>query len=143
MSTEHNKTTFVEGSRVDDSQMRFETSGGNEFDIGGDGTPGEYMLGSLAACYNTVGHMVADEMGFELADLVVSVAGDVDPRVYKGEHDGGRAGYREIRVVLDIDADIDDQTVANWVEMVEKRCPVCDNVFESTPSITALSTRES
>ncbi|AFK19096.1 OsmC family peroxiredoxin [Haloferax mediterranei ATCC 33500] len=145
MSTErtHTKTTSVEGSRVDASKMQFETSGGNQFDIGGDGTPGEYMLGSIAGCYNVVGHLVAEEMGFELADLTISVAGDVDPRVYKGDNTDARAGYQEIRVVLDIDADVNDQTVAEWVERVEERCPVCDNIFESTPSITAVSNRES
>ncbi|KAB1194453.1 OsmC family peroxiredoxin [Haloferax sp. MBLA0076] len=137
MCANHLETTSVEGSRIDAEAMRFETSTGNRFTIGDDGSPSEYLLGSLAACYNHVGHVVADEMGLELTDLVVTVEADTDPR---GD-DGAASGFREIRVSLDADTDADDETVAEWFQTTEARCPVCDTIFEATPSITAVRNR--
>lgn len=128
------KTTTVTGQRIDPKRMRFETASGSAFVVGEDGSPGEYMLGSLAACYNLVGHVVATEMGIEIADLRVSVAGDVDPRTYNGEANESRAGYREIRVTIDVDTDADADTLDEWIRAVEDRCPVCDNVAAETPT---------
>ncbi|WP_435158952.1 OsmC family protein [Haladaptatus sp. DFWS20] len=133
------KTTTVHGHRVDDKRMAFETSAGNEFIVGEDASPGEYMLGSVAACYNLIGHMVAEEMGLNIQDLHVSVAGDIDPRKYKGDPTDSRAGYQELRVAIDIDANADSATLDAWLTAVQDRCPVCDNVVTATATTTIIS----
>ena len=44
-----------------------------------------------------------------------------------------RAGYKEITAEMKVDADVDEETLKKWVEAVEDRCPVSDNLGNSTP----------
>lgn len=113
-------------------------------ELGGDDeapNPVEYLIGSWAGCLNVVCHVVADEMGIELDDLEIDVEGELDPTKFLGEADDVRAGYREIRVEIVADVDADEETVAEWLDEVEERCPVADNVANPTPIDVSISTR--
>lgn len=101
--------------------------------------PVEYLLGALAGCLNVVGHSVAQEMGMEVGDIGVEIEGDLDPRKFMGDAEDPRAGYQEIRVDLTVDTDADDETVRTWIETVEERCPVSDNLGNATPLEFAVS----
>jgi uncharacterized OsmC-like protein len=103
-----------------------------EFVIGKDASPLEYLLGSLAACMNVIGHLVAKDHGFVLRDIDVHVAGDIDPSRYKGESTTPRAGFQSIRVDVTVDADADDEALDAWLHEVEERCPVAENLDNGT-----------
>ncbi|MEA1994438.1 MAG: hypothetical protein U9N35_08650 [Euryarchaeota archaeon] len=45
----------------------------------------------------------------------------------------GRAGYQEIDAVVQVETDVSKEELEKWIEEVEKRCPVADNISESTP----------
>ncbi|NLB20652.1 MAG: OsmC family protein [Clostridium sp.] len=95
--------------------------------------PVEYVLAALAGCMNVVGHVVAKEMNFELRSLELEIEGDLDPGKFMGTSMKERAGYKEIRVVLTPDADADKEILDKWIEAVEQRCPVSDNIANATP----------
>ncbi len=78
--------------------------------------PLEYLLAALSGCLNVVSHIVAKEMGFDLKGL-----------------DAERTGFKEIRVRIQPDADADAATLEKWIKTVESRCPVDDNIVNSTP----------
>ena len=96
----------------------------------GDASPLEHLLGSLAACINVIGHLVAKERGIAIHGLDVRVEGDIDPAKYKGGETESRAGFASIRVHTTVDADAD--TLAEWMATVEERCPVADNLNAGT-----------
>lgn len=95
--------------------------------------PVEYILGALTGCLNVVCHMIAKEMGFTLRGLSIAAEGDLDPAKFMGQTSDGRAGYTEIRVTVTPDADADQATLAKWLQAVEGRCPVSDNIGNATP----------
>jgi uncharacterized OsmC-like protein len=73
-------------------------------------TPVEYLLGSLAGCFNVTGSAVAAEIGLDLTIESVSVSGELDTTTYlTGE--GSRAGYRRLRVSVSVDVtvSVDDE----------------------------------
>lgn len=95
--------------------------------------PLEYLLAALSGCLNVVGHLVAKEMGFTLRGLEIDLEGDIDPAKFMGKPTQGRAGYTAVRVTIKPDADADRIILAKWLKAVECRCPVNDNISNSTP----------
>jgi len=132
--SENNTKTMVEtrGFRmtIDEPEELGGTNGG--------ANPVEYLLAALSGCLNVVGHIVAREMGFHLNGLEIALEGDLDPAKFAGKTTEERAGYKEIRVIMKPDTDADAQTLKKWVNAVEQRCPVSDNIAHSTPLIIKL-----
>lgn len=95
--------------------------------------PVEYVLAALSGCLNVVGHLVAKELGFTLRGLNINIEGDLDPAKFTGAKTNERAGYKAIRVNLKPDTDADEATLKTWLEVVEQRCPVSDNLMNPTP----------
>jgi len=77
--------------------------------------------------------MVAKEMGFKINSLSFQVRGELDPAKFMGKSEEPRAGYQEISVEIDLDSDADAETLNKWLEVVESRCPVSDNLANKTP----------
>ena len=101
--------------------------------------PVEYILGALSGCLTVVGHLVAKEMGFTLRGMSMELNGSLDPARFMGKSKEERAGYKGIEVKIHADADADEETLNRWVEQIEDRCPVSDNLSHETPiQITAL-----
>lgn len=132
----------VQAKSENDTKTIVETTGGLKITIdeperlggGGEGpNPVEYLLASLAGCLNIVGHLVANEMGFKLDDLNFNIKGKLDPAKFKGKSETNRAGYQEIEVIVSAKADVDQDTLRKWLDKVENRCPVSDNIANQTP----------
>ncbi|HOF20633.1 MAG TPA: OsmC family protein [Bacteroidales bacterium] len=95
--------------------------------------PVEYVLASLAGCLNVMGHVVAGEMGFELRGVKIDISGDLNPDRLFGKSFDERAGYKNIEVKMTPDCDTDKDTLEKWIETVDERCPVSDNLSNATP----------
>lgn len=95
--------------------------------------PVEYVLAALAGCLNVVGHMVAKEMGFEIKSLSFDIEGELNPAGFMGKDKNVRPGYQEIVAKVNVDCDADEETLNKWLEVIESRCPVSDNVSNATP----------
>jgi uncharacterized OsmC-like protein len=125
-------TTYrLTGSRRGRRSMRVDT-GDATFDVDSDLNPVEYLLGSVIGCLNFTATRVAREMNVEIDDLNATVEGDVDYSAYKGEQTNARAGLQEIRVVLSVSTDADEETLDEWLQAVERRCPVSETVANGT-----------
>ena len=95
--------------------------------------PVEYILAALSGCLNVVGHIIAKEMGFEMRGMELQLEGDLDPAKFMGKQTGSRTGYQEVRVIIKPDCDADQATLQRWLQVVEERCPVSDNIANATP----------
>ena len=109
------------------------TMGGSDEGV----TPVELILAALAGCYTVVGNMAARELGFELRGINTKIEGSLNPARFAGKSYDDRAGFKDVQVKIKTDTDADEQTLKKWIEMVENRCPVTDNLTNKTPiSIT-------
>jgi uncharacterized OsmC-like protein len=135
------KTIAVTGHKLSPKRMRIETAE-NEFVIGKDGSPLEYLLGSLAACIKVIGYLVADDMDITIDDLEISVEGDIDDGKYKGEKTEPRAGFQDLRVTVEVESGADEATLEAWLANVAERCPVNENLQHETPATVTVQKRE-
>jgi uncharacterized OsmC-like protein len=119
------------GTRLSPKRMSVD-SGDGEFVVGRDANPVEYFLGSIVACLNSTGTMVARDMDLDIEGLEATAESDVDYATYRGEESDARPGLQGIEVSLSVDADADRATLEEWRDRVKARCPITDNVENET-----------
>lgn len=95
--------------------------------------PVEYILVGLAGCLNVVGHIVAKELGFTIDKLKIEVVGNINPDRLFGVSDNERAGFKKIDLKLIPETDAPVEILVKWLKIVQKRCPVKDNLMNITP----------
>jgi len=125
----HTPTKFVGASRqfsitIDEPP----TLGGTDHGA----MPVEYTLASLAGCLNVVAYVIAKELGIEIKSLKIHVEGTINPDKFLIGDFTDRAGFKDISVKLDVDSDSDPALLNKWLEVVEARCPVSDNLMNPT-----------
>lgn len=96
-------------------------------------SPLEYFFLSIGGCLVTIAKIVAHQRGIELRGMQVHVEGDLAPDVLLGRRTDIRAGFSDIRVSVDLDADLTCQEKAAFMEEVDRRCPISENVAYLTP----------
>lgn len=133
------KTIEINARRISPKRTEITTSDG-EFEIGRDGSPLDYLLGSLAGCINVIGSLVADELAIDVESLEIGVAGTIDTDRYQGKSEQSRAGFQEVRLDVHVEADADEETLEEWVTRVQERCPVAENLRNETPLDVSLVT---
>lgn len=132
-------TTIAVSSHSHGAKSTLIEAAETEFVIGKEASPLEYLLGSLAACINVIGHLVAKDQGFVIHDLDVSVSGEIDPAKYKGEATATRAGFQSFSVEVAVDADADQAALESWLDAVAERCPVADNLTNASDLAVSVS----
>jgi uncharacterized OsmC-like protein len=95
--------------------------------------PVEYILAGYAGCINVVAHLTAKEFNIDLKDLEISIEGDINPARLFGQSYQNRAGYQNLNVQLRTNSAIDEKIKIKWLEEIENRCPVNDNLRNATP----------
>ena len=123
---------FTVESDVNGHRMYIDQSkrgGGN--DMGP--SPLEYLFLSLAGCLVTIAKIVAHQRNIEIRDLQVHVEGDLDSDVLLGRRDDIRAGFSDIRVRVDLDADLTQEEKEAFLREVDQRCPISENIANMTP----------
>lgn len=95
--------------------------------------PVEYILAGYAGCINVVAHLTAKEFNIDLKDLEISIEGDINPARLFGQSYQHRAGYQNLNVQLKTKSLIDERIKLKWLEEIENRCPVNDNLRNATP----------
>lgn len=101
-------------------------------------SPIEYILAGYAGCINAVGVIVAKELNIDLQSLEVEISGAIDTDKYLGIETNERAGFNKIEVIVKPSADISFDELQNWINIVESRCPVYDNLINPTPIQVSL-----
>jgi len=132
MGDDSSLTTYrLTGSRQGRHHMRVDT-GEETFDVDSGVNPVQHLLGSLVGCLNSTTTTVAREMDVDIEGIDAEIEGDIDYSRYTGEETDARAGLQEIRVALTVDADADEETLAELLAEVESRCPVSETLANGT-----------
>lgn len=96
-------------------------------------TPIQVLLMSLAGCLNVTGHEVAKQRGMKLNGLKIKIEGTMNPCTFMGCSYDERAGFQQINVLMDADFEnATDEEIKSWIKETEMRCPVTDNIKDST-----------
>ncbi|MCD8511197.1 MAG: OsmC family protein [Bacillus sp. (in: Bacteria)] len=89
--------------------------------------PVEVVLATLGACQAIVARVYARKFNIEFTDLWVELEGDLDTDGFMNISDV-RRGYSEIRYNIHIATESPKEKVAEFVEFIEKTCPVGDTI---------------
>ncbi len=65
--------------------------------------------------------------------LKIEVSGNINPNKFLGISNDERAGFKEIDLKLIPETDAPIETLAEWLKIVQDRCPVKDNLTHITP----------
>jgi uncharacterized OsmC-like protein len=95
--------------------------------------PVEYILAGYAGCINVVAHITAKELNIDFRDLQIDIEGDLNPARLFGQPQSERAGYQQINVSLKTGNHLDEEVKQRWLQEIEYRCPVNDNLRNATP----------
>jgi uncharacterized OsmC-like protein len=100
--------------------------------------PVEYVLHALAGCLTTSLVYHAAARGIPVRSVRTRFEGDLDLHGFLGMKPDVRRGFKDIRVLFDIDADVDEAGKRELIAMGEKHSPVFDIVSNGVPVACAL-----
>ena len=108
-----------------------QTKAGGGTDAGA--TPLEYFFASLAGCIGTVARIIANQKRINLKGMDMKIEGAFDTEIILGKSKENRPGLTGIKVTLTIDSAMSKEEKEAFVEEIESRCPVSDNITNTTP----------
>ncbi len=101
--------------------------------------PVEQLLGALGNCL-AVGYAAnLTAAGIEIHDLRIELEGDLDLHTFLGLNPDGNAGYSGIRATVHLDADADEETLAELHAQVTGTSPVGHTLQRPVPVAIALA----
>ena len=107
---------------------------------GGDGQAlcsGDMLLEALVACAGVTLNAVATAIGLELRDARIRAEGDLDFRGTLGVDRDAPVGFRQIRLVFDLDTDADAEQLASLMKLTERYCVVFQTLSKSPELIVS------
>ncbi len=101
--------------------------------------PVEYLLASYAGCVNVMAYLIANELNIKLDKLTIKVDGNLNPNRLFGKSFDDRAGFKQINLSLQPVTNASPEQLAKWIQEIERRCPINDNLTNPTPVALSLS----
>ncbi len=101
-------------------------------------SPLEFACLSLSACVLTVGQIVAKQKRIRLKNFEVRVESEIDSDGFMGKSKENRVGFFGYKVIAKIDADISLEEKKAFLEEVDHRCPISENLQNNTPVTVEL-----
>lgn len=139
------KTVVITGFSGSDNQFLVKT---DNFDVNitnsvsGDAangpSPTDYLLAGFAGSINAVGLLVAKELGIKLQSVQVEIIGELETKKANGIQTRSRAGFRKIEVIVKPTSDASLSLLKQWMDEVKERCPLRDNLINTTPVTLTL-----
>ena len=93
--------------------------------------PLEYQLFALGGCLGTIAAIIAKQERIDLRGFSAAVEGDLDTDFLMGKTTEGQPGFTEIRVTVEIDADMTAEEKEAFFHRVDARCPISDNLVNN------------
>ncbi|MGD9017007.1 MAG: OsmC family protein [Desulfobacterales bacterium] len=100
--------------------------------------PVEYALTALAACVTTSIVYHAAAKGVAIRSMESRLEGDIDLQGFLGIRDDVPRGYKEIRMVVNIDADAPPEKLEEIVALGPTYSPVFDTITRAVPVTVTL-----
>ncbi len=101
---------------------------------------GDMLLEALVACAGVTLNAVATSLGVAVRDARIRAEGDLDFRGTLGVAKDAPVGFRDIRLVFEIDGDLSQEQRATLTKLTERYCVVYQTL-RAPPPITVESRR--
>jgi len=95
-------------------------------------TPLEYLMVSLAGCIGMIARIIAMQKRIALRGMKITVEGDINVDGLLGKPTEDPIGFKEFRILADIDADMTAEEKEAFIHEVDARCPVSFNLFNAS-----------
>ncbi len=113
-----------------------ETIGGNDNAMG----PLEMLLAALASCITTTLVWQASVRGEHLDAVETDIEGDIDIAGSLGIDDNAQPGYRELRISVNLESDVQDSVLRELVDVATRLSPVLGTIgCATTVSVTTTA----
>jgi len=96
-------------------------------------TPLDYLLVSLAGCIGTIARIIAMQRRITLRGMKITAEGDINVDGLLGKPTDDPVGFKEFRILVDVDADMTAEEKEAFVHEVDARCPVSFNLLNGAP----------
>lgn len=129
-------TTLLEDSKIECSSRGFSVLLDEPKIWGGSGeglSPLEALLSALGACKCVVAKSFAKSQKINLIDIQIKVEGELDPDGLSGKNSAAKIGFSKITSKFYINADNSQEEIHNFIDFIEKTCPVLDTLV-NTPN---------
>lgn len=97
--------------------------------------PVEFLLHALAGCVTTTIVLHAAARGIRIERLATELDGEIDLQGLLGLDDSVSAGYKSIRMKIDIEADCTDKEIEDLIGFAHGHSPVCTTVCRPVPVV--------
>jgi uncharacterized OsmC-like protein len=133
----------VEGLRSETKIRQFSLTVDEPPSLGGTDTgpnPVELVLAALATCQEITYRAYATALGIPLESVSVKLEGSLDLRGFFAVKDGVRAGFNEVRGVVNLKSSAPAADLAKLKDVVDAHCPVLDILRAPVPVDLRLET---
>lgn len=130
------KDFYGAGQEDDSRDQAWEFTNGEPPVLLGDNegaNPVEFLLHALAGCVTTTTVLHATARGIRIKSLSTELEGDIDLQGLLALNPDVPAGYREIRIRMDIEADCSDEELDELLAFAREHSPVCNTVCHPVP----------
>jgi uncharacterized OsmC-like protein len=101
---------------------------------------GDMLLQALVACAGVTLNAVATALHLPVRDARLEAEGDIDFRGTLGVAKDAPVGFREIRLNISVDGDLDDEQMATLVKLTERYCVVFQTL-NASPALKLAARR--
>jgi len=102
---------------------------------------GDMLLEALVACAGVTLNAVATALGLDLRDAVIRAEGDLDFKGTLGVDRDAPVGFRDIRLVFELEGDMDEAERATLMKLTERYCVVYQTLKSPPPVETDVAMR--
>ena len=95
--------------------------------------PSELVLAAIAACQETTWRIFAEDMGVEINKIAVRLWGEQNLKGFMAMDEITPAGFTKIWGEVLIESSAPMETLLTLKSVVEKRCPVLDDITRPVP----------
>jgi len=136
---------FYGAGREDDSRSEpFVFTNGEPPVLLGDNegaNPVEFLLHALAGCVTTTTVLHATARGIKIDRISTRLVGEIDLQGLLALDDSVPAGYKQIEIEMDIDADCSDEELDDLLQFSKAHSPTCNTVCRPVPLVLKRARR--
>ncbi len=96
-------------------------------------TPLDIQLMALGGCITAIGRIIAMQRRLDVRGIEIELEGELDTDCLLGKSQNVRAGFSAITARVRIDSDLGLEEKQRFLDEVERRCPISDNLQNLTP----------
>ncbi|MCY3067828.1 OsmC family peroxiredoxin [Aerococcus loyolae] len=93
--------------------------------------PIEALLSALGGCKAIVIQVFARARKMKINKVSITVDGTLDPDGHSGKNPSAKVGLSKIKTTYHIEADNSPEEIQDFVDFVEKTCPVLDSIVNA------------